>query len=73
MAEQSRAQLDVDAVGRVGEEVGPQPAQDNLEHRQRGQAQGEDLQCRHAAVNEHLVDDDLEEERREEAEDLQEE
>ena len=38
MAEQPRAEFDVDAVGGVREQIGPQDAQNGLEHRDRHQA-----------------------------------
>ena len=38
MTEQPRAELDIDAVGRVGEQIGAQDAEDGLEHRDRDEA-----------------------------------
>ena len=73
MAEQPRAQLDVDAVGRVGEEIGAHDAEQGLGNREADDGDGHHLQRGKAAMHEHLVDHDLEEERREQGEELQEE
>ena len=73
MAEQPGAQLDVDAVGRVREQIGAQNAQDRLEYADRDKTDDEHVEGAHAAVHEHLVDHDLEEQRRNKGKQLQEE
>ena len=64
VAEEPRAQLDIDAVGGVGEEIGAQAAEDDLENREQAEPERQHLQGRQAAMDQHLVDDDLEEQRR---------
>ena len=73
MAEQPRAQLDVDAVGRVREKIGAQDAEDGLEYPDRDEPDHEHVERAHAAMHEHLVDHHLEEQRRDQREELQEE
>ena len=73
MAEEPRAELDIDAVGGVREEIGPQPAEHRLEDRDRHQADDQHVERAQAAMHQHLVDDDLEEQRRDQREELQEE
>ena len=73
MAEQPGAELDVDAVGGVGEQIGAQDAEDRLEDRDGDQADDQDVERAQAAMHEHLVDDDLEEQRRDQGKELQEE
>ncbi len=73
VAEQPRAELDVDAVGGVGEQVGAQDAQNGLESRDRHKADHQHVEGAERAVHQHLVDDHLEEQRRDQAEQLQEE
>ena len=73
VAEQARTQLDVDAVGGVREQIGALDAEDGLEQRDRHQTHHQHLQRRQAAVHQHLVDDHLEEQRRDQREELQEE
>jgi hypothetical protein len=70
---QARAQFDVDPVGCMREQIGSKAAEHDLEHREYAQAERENLQGRQAAVHEDLVDDDLEEERRQQSKNLQEE
>jgi hypothetical protein len=72
MAEQPGAQLDVDAVGGVGQHVGAQPTQQDLEYRDHHQAEHQHVERAPALVDQHLVDHDLGEERRDQAEELQE-
>ena len=73
MAEQPRAQLDVDAVGGVREEIGAQDAEHGLEQGDGDQPDHQHVERAHAAVHQHLVDHDLEEQRRDQREELQEE
>ena len=73
MAEQPRAQLDVDPVGGVREEIGAQDAEHGLEQGDGDQPHHQHVERAHAAVHEHLVDHDLEEERRDQREQLDEE
>ncbi len=73
MAEQLRAKPDIDAVRRMRKEIGPQPTQDRIE-----QGQGNHADCQHMErgetfMDEHLVDDDLGEQRRQQGKELQEE
>ena len=73
MAKQPRAQLNVDPVGGVGQDVGAQAAQHDLKQGHDRQAQGQHLEGRQTPVHEHLVDDHLEEQRREQGKELNEE
>jgi hypothetical protein len=72
MMKQAPAQFDVDPVGGVVERVGPQELQDGFEQAERHHAEHEHDQGRHALVNQHLVDDKLEEDWRRERENLHE-
>jgi hypothetical protein len=69
--EEPRAELDVDAVRGVGEDVSPQNAKHGLEHRDGHQPDDEDVEGADAAMHQDLVDHDLEEQRGDEAEQLQ--
>ena len=73
MVEQSRAELDVDAVGGVGEQIGAQNSQNGLEHRDRHQADHQHIERAEGAMHQHLVDHHLEEQRRDQRKQLQEE
>ena len=73
MSKQTCAELDVDTVGCVGKQIGAQRAEHRLEDRDRHQADDQHFERAKSAMNEHLVDDDLEEERADEREELQEE
>src|SRR5262249_45057095 len=73
VVEQAGTEFDVDAVGGVREQIGPQDAQNGLENRDRQQTDDQDVEGAQAAVHQHLVDDHLEEQRRDEREQLQEE
>src|SRR5262245_201197 len=73
VAEQARAELDVDAVGGVREQIGAQDGQNGLENRDRQQTDDQHVQRAQGPVHQHLVDDHLEEQRRDEREQLQEE
>ena len=73
MTKQPRAELDVDAVRGVREQIGAQDGQDRLEDRNRDQPDDQHVERRHAVVHEHFVDHDLEEQRRDQREQLQEE
>ena len=56
-------QLHVDAVGGVAQRIGAQELEDRLEQAQRHHADDQHHQGRHALVDEHFVDHELEEER----------
>jgi hypothetical protein len=73
VAEKARAEFDVDAVGGVREQIGAQDAQNGLENRDRQQPDDQHVQRAQRPVHQHLVDDHLEEQRRDEREQLQEE
>ena len=73
MMKQARAELDVDAVGGVREEIRPQDSQNGFEDRDREQADDQHVQRAQAAVHQNLVDHHLEEQRRDQSEHLQEE
>ncbi len=73
MPEQPRAELDVDAVGRVREQVGAQNTHDRLEYADGDETEDEHVEGAHAAMHEHLVDHHLEEQRGDQREELQEE
>ena len=73
MVEQARAEFDVDAIGGVREQIGPQDAQNGLENRDRQQTDDQHVEGAQRPVYQHLVDDDLEEQRRDQGEQLQEE
>ena len=66
-------QLDVDAVGGVAQRIGAQELEDRLEQAQRHHADDQHHQGRHALVDEHFIDDELEEERARKREQLHEE
>ena len=53
--------------------IGAQDAENALEHRNRHQADDQDIERGEAAMHQHLVDHDLEEQRRDQREQLQEE
>ncbi len=72
MAEQARAELDVDTAGGMAEHVRAQRRQHALEDVDHDQPDDEDVQRRQALVDEHLVHHDLEEQRRHQCEQLQE-
>ncbi|MET3313044.1 uncharacterized protein with von Willebrand factor type A (vWA) domain [Bradyrhizobium japonicum] len=73
VTEQPRAEFDVDAVRGVREQIDAQRAENSLEHSQRDEAHNQNVERAHASMHEHLVDHDLEEQRRDESEDLEEE
>ena len=73
MAEQPRAELDIDPAGGVREDVGAQPAEHDFEQGDRDKPDDQDIKGCKASMNQHLVDHNLEEQRRDQAEELQEE
>ena len=73
MAEQVRAETDIDARGGVGEDIGAQRAEDAFEQDHGQQADGQHVQRGECLVHQHLVDHHLEEQRHEQCEQLQEE
>ena len=68
MVKQTRAEFDVDAVGRVREQIGPQDTENGLENRDRQQTNDQHVERTQATVDQHLVDDHLEEQRRHQCE-----
>src|SRR6516225_11554253 len=73
MAKQASAELDVDAVRGVRKDVVPHDAEDCFEHRDRHQTDDKHVEGAETAVNQHLVDDDLEKQRRNKREQLKKE
>jgi hypothetical protein len=71
--EQAGAELSVDPAGRVGKEVCPKSAEDDIEQADRQETDREDFEGGEAVVDENLVDHDLEKQRRHESEYLDEE
>ena len=67
VAKQARAKFDVDTVGGVREQIGPQDSQHGLEHRDRHQSDNQHVEGAQGPVHQHLVDDHLEEQRRNES------
>ena len=70
MREQALAELDVDPVGGVGKRIGAQILKRDVEQADDDEPADQHEQGLVAAMGQHLVDDDLEEERRREAENL---
>ncbi len=73
VAVEPRAQFHVDAAGGVGEDVGAQAGQAHLEQRGGDEADGDDVQGGEAAMHQHLVHDHLEEQGRDQGQELQDE
>jgi hypothetical protein len=73
MPEQPRAQLHVDAVRGMREQVRAKNPEDGLEYRDGGEADDQHVEGAERTVHQHLVDDHLEEQRRDERKQLQEE
>src|SRR5215813_408940 len=73
MLKQARAELDVDAVGGVREQIGSKDSQYGLENRDRHQPEHEDIERTQRAMHQHLVNHHLKEQWRDQAEQLQEE
>ncbi|MBP1063435.1 hypothetical protein JOE51_004902 [Bradyrhizobium japonicum] len=73
MTKQPGAELDVDAVRRVCEQVDAQRSENGLEQGQRDETRDQDIERADASMHEYLVDDDLEEQRGDEGKDLKEE
>ena len=72
MGEQALAEFDVDPVGGVGQRVGAQILQRDVEQADDHQAGNQHEQSLVSSVGQHLVDDDLEEQRRRQRENLNE-
>ena len=72
MGEQTLPELDVDAIGGVGEGVGAQVLQDDVEKADRHETGDHHEQGFVAFVGQHLVDDDLEDQRPNQGENLNE-
>ena len=73
MPEQPRAKLDIDPVGGMREDIGAQRRQQALENGNDHQADDDDIERGQAAMHQHLVDDDLKEQRRDKRKKLEEE
>jgi hypothetical protein len=71
VAEQPRAEFHVDAAGGVAEDVAAQGVEQALEHHDHHQADDEHVERGQAAVHQHLVHHDLEEQRADQREELQ--
>ena len=72
MSEQALAELDVDAVGGVRQRIGAQVLQRDVEQADDHETGDHHEQGFVTLVGQHLVDDDLEDQRRRESEDLNE-
>ena len=68
--EQAGAEFDVDAVGGMGERVGPQILQHDVEEAETDQADDDNVERRCSFMGQHLVDDHLEEQWRHQPEKL---
>src|SRR5262249_37986926 len=68
----SSTKLDIDAIGRVRKQIGAQDAKDGLEYGNGHQTDHQYVERAHAAMHKHLVDHNLEEQRRYQGEELQE-
>ena len=73
MMKQARAQLDVDAVGRVRKQIVAQDSEHGVEQRDDDEADDEHVERGQRAVHQHLVDHDLEEQWRDQRKQLEEE
>ena len=73
MAKQPRAEFNIDAAGGVAEHISAQHGQHALEQHDDGQADYQNIQGRRSLVRQHLVHHDLEEQRADQREELQEE
>ena len=73
MTEQLGAEQHVDPVGGMRKQIGAQAAEDDLEHRKGQQSDCQNVQRGHPMVHQHLVDDHLKKQRRDQCEQLQEE
>ena len=71
-SKQPRAELDIHPVGGVREDIGAKPAEHRLEDRDHDQTRARAYRASKTPVNQHLVDHDLEEKRRDQREELQE-
>ncbi len=67
------AELDVDTVCRVREQIDAQRLENGFEDGEGDQARDQNVERAHASMHEHLVDDHLEEQRRDDGKDLKEE
>ncbi|MDP2821363.1 MAG: hypothetical protein Q8O52_01605 [Sulfuritalea sp.] len=73
MAEQARAKFDIDAAGGVGEDITAHAGEHHFEQDHDQQAHGHDVERGETAMDQHLVHDDLEKQRRHQREKLQDE
>ena len=73
MTKQPGAEFDVDPVGGVGEHIGAQYSENGLEQRNRDKSDHEHVERAEAAVHQHLVDHNLEEQRRDQRKKLEKE
>src|ERR1700733_7665056 len=67
---QAGAELNVHTISRMREQIGPKASEDRLKRRNRKKRDNEDIQCAQPAMDQHLVDDHLEEQWRDETEEL---
>ena len=72
MLEQPTAQFDIDPVGGMGQRIGPQILQDDVEDADQRKPGNEHVERRIGMMGEHLVDNHLEEKRCDQGEDLHE-
>ena len=70
VTENAGAQLDIDPVARMRKKIGAQSRQGDVEEPDQGQAGDQNLKGRKSAMDEHLVDDGLKDQRRGQAEKL---
>ena len=66
MVEQPGAELDINLVGRLTEYEGSERSEDHFEQRDDRKADHQHIKRRKAAMHQHLIDDDLKEQRRNE-------
>ena len=72
MAKQPSAEFDVNSIGRVREDIGPQSAEHRLEYRDREKRGNQNIQGAHAPMHKDLVNDDLKDQGRRQRKHLQE-
>jgi hypothetical protein len=73
MAEELRAQADINPIRRMREQVRSETTEKDIEQGQGHHANGQDMQGCKAFMNKHLIDNDLREQRREKAKQLKKE
>ena len=60
MVEETRPKFDVDAIRRMREQISPQDAENRLKYRYSEQTDDQYVERTQAAVNQNLIDNDLE-------------